>query len=105
MNSEERLHREQLDAAIKALNEDDRDWPDKTAAWLAESLAAFEDMRERDGFPLSDKQHAWVEKVAETLEVDLPRPPPVPVPKGKPVGLLVDQMPKPLKPPPSRRPG
>lgn len=102
---EAQVHRDHLDAVLEALRSAERegDWdslPDKTADWFEASLVAFEKMRERDSFPLSDKQYAWVEKIAAAIDVDLHSTRAVgPVPRGKPVALLSDAMPRPLKPP------
>jgi len=97
---EARLHRAMLDVALDALVKSEDDWPEAKQDWFATSLRAFEDVRERGVFPLSDKQLAWVEKVADALGVDLPRADRGrPIPRGRPVALAVDAMPKPLRPP------
>ncbi len=96
---DEQLHRDRLDAAVAALRAGEADWPDGLAAWFGESLRAFEDMLDRGRFPLTEKQAGWLEKVAAALELDLPEAPRAPVPRGKPVALLVDSMPRPRRPP------
>ena len=89
-----------LDVTLDALVKSEDDWPEAKQDWFATSLRAFEDVRERGVFPLSDKQLAWVEKVADALGVDLPRADRGrPIPRGRPVALAVDAMPKPLRPP------
>jgi hypothetical protein len=67
----------------------------------------FEDMRDKTvvrGHPLSDKQRAWALAASkgeryEAEEEYLNLVSEGRVPPGKPVALLVDKFPKPLKPP------
>lgn len=95
-------HQAQLDAVIDALQDDDRKTPPNVSVeWLDASLDAFVDMRDRDR-PLTDKQVAWVQQVADALDVCLPAAAPArepTYPGGRVPMPALDAMPKPLKPP------
>jgi hypothetical protein len=107
--TDEELDRRQLDAILPLLSERlGHVYPndsEERRAWFRASLDAFRDMKDRGYYPLSDKQRAWVRKVADVLDVDLPEPLRAPVPRGKPVDLLVDKMKRPNKPPSQGRAG
>lgn len=99
------LHRAQLDTVIEALeigihavedqqaqDDDVLGYPDQL--WLNQSLDAFRSMRER-GYPLSEKQTAWIEKIADHSNITIPR---APVLRGREVAML-------FKPGPTAPPG
>lgn len=94
-------HHDLLNRVIKAIAESENvaTYLDRRA-WIDDSLIAFNDMLDRDYFPLSAKQLQWVEQVADILGVDTEAPLHAEdVPRGKPVELIVDRMSRPLKPP------
>ena len=95
---DEDLNWERLATVAQWLRDHENDWPEPKAEWFETSLKAFEDMLGR-GRPLTDNQMAWVEKVADAAEIDLPAPKRKPVPPGKPVALIIDGMKKPARPP------
>lgn len=83
---------ELLDAYADA-EEGAEEQAERTAEWLRASLEAFRSMRNRDR-DLTPKQLSWIEKVADHLEIVLPRPP---VPRGREVEMMFK--PGPLSPP------
>jgi|HubBroStandDraft_3_1064219.scaffolds.fasta_scaffold02050_5 hypothetical protein len=106
--TDEELHDRHVEALREVLKALEDPWTDDlnvSHAWLFASRDAFTNMLdnitadEARFRTLTQPQLDWLKKVADAIGVTIFRVEAKDVPKGRPVQLLIDKMPKPTRPP------